>query len=1487
MLIKDWLNSVYSRLNSSVRHTARRRTHLRNVSGRPALIEMLEPRQLMSAAAIGFETQVNTFNQNSQGGVAVAIDAAGESVAVWSSLTQDGSGSGIYAQRYSAQGVAQGNEFHVNTFTTGAQDAPAVAMDAVGNFTVTWNSAGQDGSGTGIYAQRFNSHGVALGSEFKVNTYTTGKQASPSIAMDAAGAFVISWDSSAQDGSGFGVYAKRFSTAGVVQGSEFRVNTWTTADQRSSSVAMDGAGNFVVGWVSAFQDGSGYGVYGQRFNSAGVAQGAEFRANTFTTGNQSAVAIAMDATGDFVMTWHSGTQDSGGYGVYAQRYKSAGVAVGSEFKVNTFTTGTQDGPAVSMDAAGDFVVTWDSQNQDGSQYGVYAQQYLANGQSDGPEFRVNTFTIGHQSGSAVAMNAGGDFIAAWQSVSEDGNSDGVFAQRYVATVGPIVTAVLDGTRVIHDGERLISGATPLVVDFSSDLNAVVGGANSVVNPANWRLSRYGVDVSNQIQQITFGYDPVTNRYAATMAFNQPLTEGGYQLTARQTIMDLAGRPLDGEANKIPGGDFHRSFAVAQTFVPGPVARVNTSVVNDQKFSAIATDAQGDSVVAWSSIGQDGSSYGVYAQRYNASGAPLGAEFAVNTWTTSIQNHPAVAMDDAGDFVICWTSNLQDGDGYSIYAQRYNSAGMAQGTEFHVNSYTTNDQQNARVAMDALGNFVVTWQSTDTQDSYGIYAQRYDANGIKLGSEFRVNSYKTGDQEAPSIAIDSAGDFVITWESFGQDGDRSGIFGRQFNSLGIAQGTEFRVNSYTPGDQQSPSVAMDGHADFVVVWSTAVEDGDGFGIVGQRFDHNGSPLGQEFQINTFTTGNQVNPAAAMDLAGDFVVTWTSQKQNNTYAGIYGQRFNSGGTPQGSEFRVNSFTKSDQKYSAVAMDSKGDFVSSWSSLAQDFGFSYGVYSQRYQTDVAPLLSQIEPAALSAPGPANTPVTSSLLVSDQDSANLTGATVQISTNYLNGQDVLGFVNTATITASWNAANGTLTLSGTDTVANYRAALRNVTYHNLSNSPNTALTRTLDFQTTDVMLSSNVVSRDLTVVASAAPVVTGTGGVVTYVENAVAVQIAANLVVSDPDSANLASATISFTNWQAEDRVNFVNSFALQHQFTQDLATHTATLTITGTETLDHYQILLRSVVYWDVSDNPVATNRVASFVVNDGVANSNAALQSIAVTAVNDSPLVSALEATPLACKANDPAFPPQTISSTLLVSDPDSTSLTKATIQITSGYQNNAGGHDLLSFTNQLGIAGSFNAVTGTLTLSGLSSVSNYRTALRSVSFSSSGSNVSAADRILTIVATDDSGSPTANSLPVTRTVTVTTTNTPPALTGIPATALTYVRGAAAALVAPNAIVLDSDSINLTGATIQITANYQIGQDILAVTNGQGITGSFNSATGILTLTGTASLASYQSVLRSVTYKTLNNLASTATRTISFVVNDGLATSSAVARTVTLT
>src|SRR5688572_6119774 len=140
----------------------------------------------------------------------------------------------------------------------------------------------------------------------------------------------------------------------VPAGPEFRVNTYTTEEQYRATVAIDAEGNFLVAWTSFGQDGSGNAVQAQRYSASGVAEGEEFRVSTRTLDYQSFPAAAMDHDGDSLIAWHSMGQDGSGYGVYAQRYNSAGSPEGVEFRVNSYTTYGQAQAAVAMDADGDF-----------------------------------------------------------------------------------------------------------------------------------------------------------------------------------------------------------------------------------------------------------------------------------------------------------------------------------------------------------------------------------------------------------------------------------------------------------------------------------------------------------------------------------------------------------------------------------------------------------------------------------------------------------------------------------------------------------------------------------------------------------------------------------------------------------------------------------------------------------------------------------------------------------------------------------------------------------------------------------------------------------------------------------------------------------------------------------------------------------------------------------------------------------------------------
>jgi hypothetical protein len=404
----------------------------------------------------GGEFQVNRYTTNHQYRPALAADADGDFVVTWSSGGQDGPGTpGIFGARFDSAGALLGAEFQVNVYTTGIQTGSAVAAEANGDFVVVWQSYHQDsgaGFGWGIFGRRFASGGTPLGSEFQVNTYTTGIQVYPKLAADADGDFVVVWQSTGQDGAGGrGVFGQRFDSSGTPLATEFLVNTYTLGNQARPSVASADDGDFVVAWESAGIDGSGNAVMVQRYDSAGLPQGAAFQANVHTNGSQSKPGIAAEADGDFVVAWQSlnqdGTAGTGQYGIFARRFSSAGAAQSGEFQVNVFTTGDQRDPAIAADDDGDFVVAWEGIDQDGSEGGLFARRINAGGAAHGPEFQVNSYTVGFQGeteeASAIGFDADGDFVIAWRNTEpQDGHLSGVFAQRF--SLPPLATLDIDG-----------------------------------------------------------------------------------------------------------------------------------------------------------------------------------------------------------------------------------------------------------------------------------------------------------------------------------------------------------------------------------------------------------------------------------------------------------------------------------------------------------------------------------------------------------------------------------------------------------------------------------------------------------------------------------------------------------------------------------------------------------------------------------------------------------------------------------------------------------------------------------------------------------------------------------------------------------------------------------------------------------------------------------------------------------------------------------
>ena len=144
-----------------------------------------------------------------------------------------------------------------------------------------------------------------------------------------------------------------------------------------------------------------------------------------------------------------------------------------------------------------------------------------------------------------------------------------------------------------------------------------------------------------------------------------------------------------------------------------------------------------------------------------------SEFQVSPTTSLSQTLPDVAEDKAGDFVIVWQSDQSNSEP-AIEARYYKSTGAAVGGLLTVNTTTGSVQATPRVAMDAAGDFVVTWASFQNPTTgYDVYARIYSHSVVASGAPFKVNQTETGWHMTPDVGMDAGGDFTIAWAVYGE------------------------------------------------------------------------------------------------------------------------------------------------------------------------------------------------------------------------------------------------------------------------------------------------------------------------------------------------------------------------------------------------------------------------------------------------------------------------------------------------------------------------------------------------------------------------------------------------------------------------------------------------------------------------------------------------------------------------------------------------
>lgn len=375
---------------------------------------------------------------------------------------------------------------------------------------------------------------------------------------------------------------------------------------------------------------------------------------------------------------------------------------------------------------------------------------------------------------------------------------------------------------------------------------------------------------------------------------------------------------------------------------------------------IASDSSGNFVIVWEDM-RNGAHTDVFAQRFNATGEPVGGNFKVNynvddTW----QDYAKVAMNAQGNFAIVWQDFQECGvyHCFHIYGQRYNSSGVPQGSNFRVNDVDL-DALDPDVAMDSAGNFMVVWTEARESELYStdIYGQAYNPSGQRVGDNFRIN----GDslrlhQMSPAVCANNQGEFIVVWVEWDPEGEEpwSRVAARRYSSPGVPQGGGFRISlEDTISQKDWPQVVMDANGNFVVAWASFLGESADADVFGQRYNHLNQPQGSNFEVNDDQPVFLPALSMTMTNSGDFLLAWSDDRIDNQFEqfrdmDIYCQRYNASGQPQGGNVKLNSENPDHlQSEPSISVDNTGSFVLAWTDWRNEN------WSTNHSTDIFGLI------------------------------------------------------------------------------------------------------------------------------------------------------------------------------------------------------------------------------------------------------------------------------------------------------------------------------------------------------------------------------------------------------------------------------------------------------------------------------------------------------------------------------------------------------
>lgn len=375
--------------------------------------------------------------------------------------------------------------------------------------------------------------------------------------------------------------------------------------------------------------------------------------------------------------------------------------------------------------------------------------------------------------------------------------------------------------------------------------------------------------------------------------------------------------------------------------------INTYAAQWQRNPDITRLSDGSVIVVWDSFYSEdnGRFYYVAAQRFSATGEPIGGELLLDSDISGQSTHPSVIALADGGYAVAWeTAAGEFVSGESdMWTRTFDADGTPRGASVRVHPPHDRNQFAADLAATADGGYILTWSndlSADSDEWSEVYARTFGADGRPTGAIRHVNQLGEYDQDNSKATTLADGRVLITWESqnagLPHDAGVDAVRGRFYSAAGKPLGEEFMVVAHndgmstdgTPGTGTSVDVTALHDGGFLVSWRESNwVDGDlHFQIRAQRYGADGDKMGEEIGLWSVESGAPyASVVEALD-DGGFVVAWTGYGDGRAYEEVYAQVYDDRGRALGRAFRVNvaSYDYAEQDMPAIQALDDGGFM-----------------------------------------------------------------------------------------------------------------------------------------------------------------------------------------------------------------------------------------------------------------------------------------------------------------------------------------------------------------------------------------------------------------------------------------------------------------------------------------------------------------------------------------------------------------------------------